>query len=209
MITDVATPKLFPSVADTHAKRVRWWHELTPQWRMAFQASVLGHLNLPMPEELENLWRAPALRFTGPTAPYPTLRFELTDCSGVAAMSNLEVLIITHHRLESVQELAGLKNLKSLFVNNNQLGSLTGVEELKRLEQVYAQVNQIDSLEPLRNLTNLRELYVSANALLTLNGITAKHARSLKAFFCLPNEQLPDREVIRFERKMAIRCRTL
>ena len=201
--------KPYPSVADTHVKRLKWWMALEPQWRAAFQSAFLGHTNQPTAEELENLWQTTILRFAGPGAPYPNVRFELTNCSGLRGMGNLEILVLTNHKIETIGEVADMPNLKSLFVNNNAIRGLDGIEQLKKLEQLYAQVNQINSLEPIRNLTTLKEVYINFNALKTLDGVTRKHASSFKAFFCLPNEHLPDREIIRVERNIGIRCRSL
>ena len=196
-------------IADTPAKRQTWWAELEPQWQAAFQMAFFGHTNQPTDEELENLWQAPVLRFAGPRAPYPNIRFELTNCSGLKGMSRLETLILTNHRIDSIRELAQLTKLKSLFVNDNAIRSLAGIEGLRQLEQLYAQVNQIDSLEPIRSLTHLREVCAHVNALKTLDGLTPTHTHSLKALFCLPNEHLTDREIIRTERSLGIRCRSL
>lgn len=207
LIDPEVASKSVPAVADTHAKRLTWWLGLTPVWRSAFQTAILQHSAHPTAEELEYLWQIPAIRFTGPRAPYPNLPFELTDCSGLQGMSNLEIVVLTHHQLGSVTELATLPKLRSLFVNNNSIRSLTGIESLKKLEQLYAQFNQIDSLVPVRELTGLREIYINFNPIKTLDGITAKHARNLKGFFCLPNDDLPDREVMRVEQRLGIRCR--
>lgn len=210
MVNDTESPaKSCPAHVDTPAKRLGWWRQLEPQWRAALQLAFLGHTNVPDDEELERLWQTPALRFAGPKAPYPNLNFELTNCSGLAGMCNLEILVLTNHALETINEVADMPDLKSLFVNNNALSSLSGIESLAKLEQLYAQVNRIDSLEPLRHLTNLREVYVSFNALTTLDGLTRKHVRAMKAFFCLPNEHLTDRDVIRVERNLGIRCRSI
>jgi len=198
-----------PSIANTPAKRLNWWAGQEPQWQAAFQFAFFGHTRQPTDEELENLWQTPVLRFAGPEAPHPNLGFALTNCSGLRGMSNLEILILTNHRIETLDEVADMPDLKSLFVNNNAIQSLNGIERLTQLAQLYAQVNQIESLEPIRGLTNLREIYASVNALRTLDGLTRKHAASLKAFYCLPNEQLTDRDVLRVERTLGIRCRSL
>lgn len=203
------TPKPCPPIADTHAKRFRWWLELEPQWRVAFGFAFFGHPNPPSAEELENLWQTPVLRFAGPRAPYPNMNFELTNGSGLAGMSNLEILVLTNHRLERITEVADMPQLKSLFVNNNALQSLHGIEKLTQLEQLYAQINQLESIEPIRDLIKLREVYVSLNPLKTLDGLTRKHVTALKQFFCLPNDRLTDREIMQVERKIGIRCRSI
>ncbi|GAB3707586.1 hypothetical protein GCM10027592_41880 [Spirosoma flavus] len=201
--------KPLPAMADTHSKRIRWWLDLEPQWRAAFQYSFFRHSDHPSAEELENLWQTNILRLVGPKAPNPNMTFELTNCSGIKGMINLEILIVNHHQLTTIDELADLTHLKSLFVNNNAIQDIAVVKKFKKLEQLYAQVNAIESIEPVSELTNLRDLYVSLNALKTLNGITRKHSKTLKSFFCLPNDQLPDKEVIRVERNLGIRCRYL
>lgn len=210
MNADTAAPvRMCPTMADTHAKRLRWWSDLEPQWRAAFQTASFGHTDQPSYEDLETLWQSTVLRFAGPQSFHPNLMFELSNCSGLAGMSNLEILVLTHHHIASIEEVAGMPNLKSLFVNNNAIQRLNGIEGLTNLEQLYAQTNQLSSIEPLRKLTALKELYVNHNALTVLDGLTRKHAGSLRAFFCLPNELLPDREVLRVERALGIRCRSL
>lgn len=202
-------PKSCPSTADTPAKRYTWWLSLQPQWRAAFSMVFLNHTNHPTDTELINLWETPALRFVGPKAPYPNMNFELDNCSGLAGMSNLQILVLTNHRIEAIDEVATMPQLKSLFVNNNALKTLNGIEKLTSLEQVYAHINKLETLAPLQILTNLREVYVSFNELTDLNGITKKHTKALKAFYCLPNATLPDREVIRVEQRVGIRCQRL
>ncbi|MBC3788353.1 leucine-rich repeat domain-containing protein [Spirosoma utsteinense] len=210
MNSDITAPaRTCPPGADTHAKRLTWWSELEPQWRAAFQAASFGHTNQPSYEDLEALWQTTVLRFAGPRAFHPNLPFELSNCSGLAGMSNLEILVLTNHHLDSIAEVAGMPNLKSLFVNNNAIQSLEALSGLTQLTQLYAQINQITSIEPLRNLTGLTEVYINFNALKTLNGLTRKHANILKSFYCLPNDQLPDRETLRVERTLGIRCRSL
>lgn len=208
MNTDSAVKPL-PAEADTPAKRLRWWSELEPQWRAAFQYAFFMHGNQPTVDELANLWQTTVLRFAGPKAPYPNMTFELTNCSGLRGMVNLEILVLTNHQVKNVDELADLTNLKSLFINENSIQNLEGIKGLKQLEQLYAHANQIESIEPLQDLLRLREIYVNLNGLKTLAGITRKHSKALKAFFCLPNDKLPDREIIRVERNLGIRCQSL
>ena len=183
--------------------------ELEPQWRAAFSFAFFNHASQPTADELESLWQTPVLRFAGPRAPYPNMNFELTNCSGLAGMSNLETLILTNHQIGTLNGLMAMPGLKSLFVNNNALRSLSGVEQFPRLEQLYAQVNPVDSLEPIRSLTQLNELYVGLTTIKSLDGLTRKHATRLKSFYCLPNDNLTDREIMRVERSLGIRCRSL
>lgn len=197
------------TMADTPDKRLSWWEMREPQWQAAFQVAFFGHTGTPTDEELENLWQTPALRFAGPHAPFPNMGFELTNCSGLIGLHRLETLVLTNHRIESIRDLAHLSNLRSLFINENTIRSLEGIEGLSQLEQLYVHANQIDSLGPIRYLTKLREVYVSFNTMTSLDGLTRKHAQTLKAFYCLPNERLPDREIIRTERNLGIRCRSL
>ncbi|OIN58239.1 leucine-rich repeat domain-containing protein [Arsenicibacter rosenii] len=198
-----------PPHADTVARRYTWWINLTPLWRAAFQQVVFNHNESPADEDLCKIWQSPALRFAGPRAPYPNMTFELTDCSGLTGLTNLETLVVMNHRLEGVPELSTLTNLKSLFVNNNLLTSLAGIESLNQLELLYAHINRLQTLAPLRSLTRLRELYVCYNALTSLEGLTSAHAKQLKKLVCLPNDGLPDREIIRVEQRLGIRCQRM
>ncbi|OIN55994.1 leucine-rich repeat domain-containing protein [Arsenicibacter rosenii] len=200
------TIKPCPPIADTFAKRYMWWTNLTPSWRAAFQQVLSIHGSSPSDEELCRIWQAPALRFAGPRAMYPNMNFELTDCSGLAGLTNLDILVVINHRVESIAELSTLTDLKGLFVNNNALTSLAGIESMSQLEQLYAHINKLQSLTPVRKLTRLRELYVSFNALNSLEGLTSSHTKQLKRLVCLPNDELPDREVIRVEQRLGIRC---
>ncbi|MBO0951054.1 leucine-rich repeat domain-containing protein [Fibrella forsythiae] len=210
MTTDAsAGPAAYPALADTPAKRARWWTELEPQWRAAFSQAFFRHAAQPTPEELESLWQTRVLRLVGPRAPYPSLTFELTNCSGLAGMQNLETLVLTHHQLEHLGQLGQLTQLRSLFVNNNAILTLQGIEPLTQLEQLYAQVNRLESIEAVGNLLKLRELYVSLNPIKTLSGLTRQHALAMKQFVCLPSEHLSDRIIMPLERKLGIRFRSL
>lgn len=186
-----------------------WWHGLSVQWKQAFAETVFHHSNEPSPAELAQLHAAPALRFAGPQAPYPNMSFELNDLSGIAALTNLQILVIVFQQLESVAELQALTNLKSLFMYNNCIRSLNGIENLTALEQLYVQGNQVNSLRPIENLTRLKELYVNDNRLSSLEGLTEEHAGALEIFFCKPNAGLKQKELLGIERELGIRCRGL
>lgn len=93
-----------------------WWQQLEPQWKQAFAVTVFQHTNEPTPDELAQLYAAPALRFAGPSAPYPNMNFELTNVSGLKDLHNLETLVVIHHQIEDISELSALKQLKHLFV---------------------------------------------------------------------------------------------
>lgn len=184
-----------------------WWRQLSPGWKQAFAETVFHHANEPTPGELAQLFALQALRFAGPRAAYANMRFELTDLSGVAALTNLTVLVVIHHRIETITEVQSLTQLKALFLLDNQIKSLAGIEDLLSLEQLYVQLNQIDSLKPVAKLTNLKELYVHDNPLSSLEGLTEAHSEKLEGFFCKPNEGLKQKEIMRVERELYIRCR--
>lgn len=167
------------------------------------------HNNEPTSTELAQLYHCNVLRLAGPTAPYPNMSFELEDLTGIAALHNLEILVVVHQKIRAVKELGGLHTLKSLFVNNNCIESLEGIENLTGLQQVYAQHNRISSLLPLQSLHNLQELYIHNNLLYSLEGLTEEHAEKLEFLFCKPNEDLKQKELIRVERELGIRCRSL
>ncbi len=184
-----------------------WWKQLEPQWKQAFGLIATGHQNEPTDAELEKIFDIPAIRLAGPTAPFPNTQFELTNLSGLRCLSNVSILIITHHKIEEIEVLSHLTNLKSLFLFNNNIKSLHGIEELVQLEQLYVQCNQITSIKPIEQLINLKEFYVNDNRIETLDGLTEKHSDKLTMFMCWPNEQLRQKEIIRAEQELGIICR--
>ncbi|MGZ3836949.1 MAG: leucine-rich repeat domain-containing protein [Flavisolibacter sp.] len=186
---------------------IQWWRQLSPQWKQAFAEVFFRHAGEPSPEELAQLQQVTALRFAGPAAPYPNMSVELTDLSGLSAFSHLQILVVIFHQVETVKELSLLPFLKALFLYNNRIRNLEGIEAIRELEQLYLQGNRIDSLQPVQALVKLRELYVQDNALTSLEGLTEAHADRLEAFFCKPNEHLKQKELLRVERELGIRCR--
>jgi len=184
-----------------------WWKQLEPQWMQAFRLVVTCHQNEPTVAELENIFTIPTIRLAGPTAPFPNMQFELTNLSGLRYLSNLSIVIITHHKIENIEVLSHLTNLRSLFLFNNNIKSLHGIEELTQLEQLYVQCNQIISIKPIEKLINLKELYINDNRIETLDGLTEKHSDKLTMFICRPNEQLKQKEIIRAEQELGIICR--
>lgn len=186
----------------------KWWSALSMPWKTAYNEVMLRRSSSEdLPDDvLHAIWTAQALRFAGPSAPYPNMTIELDNLDGVTGLNKLEIFVFTHHRLKSIAAVADLPQLKSLFVFNNQIGSLEGIEALTELRELYVQSNQIESLLPLRHLTQLQNIYCCYNRLRTLEGIGKQHIGSLKNFVCLPNDDLPDSEVIRMEREVGIRC---
>lgn len=182
---------------------------MSPEWKQAFAETFFHHTNEPTPGELAQLFASQALRFAGPRAAYPNMRFELADLSGVAALTNLTVLVVIHHCVETITEVQALTHLKALFLLDNRIKSLAGIEDLLSLEQLYVQLNQIDSLKPVERLTNLKELYVHDNPLSSLEGLTEAHSEKLEGLFCKPNDTLKQKELLRVERELAIRCRSI
>ena len=91
-----------------------WWGQLETQWKQAFEV-ITGHLNMPGDIELDKLFTTPTIRLAGPKAPFPNVQFELTNLSGIKYLSNLSIVIITHHQIKSIEVLSNLPNLKSFF----------------------------------------------------------------------------------------------
>ncbi|MCF3111447.1 leucine-rich repeat domain-containing protein [Niabella sp. CC-SYL272] len=188
---------------------LNWWNNLEQQWKQAFEVTFFRSTATPSISDLEQLQNTTVLRLVGPRAPYPNMDFELTNLSGIAALQQLEILVVTHQQIKDLQLLASLKNLKSLFLFNNQIESLEGIEGLTDLEQLYIQFNNIASLTPLQQLTQLKEVYIHHNALTSLDGLTETHSDNLATFFCLPNSGLKQKEIIRAENHLGIRCRSV
>ena len=187
----------------------KWWSDLSPQWKKAYNEVCLrrsGEEALPV-EVIHGVHHAPALRFAGPTAPFPNMSFELNDFSGLLSLKKLQILVVIFHRISDLRMLAELPQLQSLFLNNNRIRSLEGLEALTNLNELYVNVNEITSLKPLKQLTRLHTLYCNYNRITSLEGIGKAHAKHLVNFFCQPNEGLTDAACIKFEHTVGIRCR--
>jgi hypothetical protein len=186
-----------------------WWQQLEAQWKHAFAECFFKHNNEPKPTELQQLYTGPAIRLAGPSAPYPNLSFELTNLSGLIGLNNLRIIVVTHQLVETIRELKELPQLTSLFLFNNKIINLEGIENLIELSQLYVQSNKITSILEVHNLINLAELYVNDNLITSLEGLTEEHADKLEKFFCKPNDQLKSKELLRVERELGIRCRSV
>jgi len=186
-----------------------WWQQLETQWKHAFSECFFKHSHEPTLTELDELYSTPAIRLAGPSAPYPNMTFELTNLSGLVGLDNLHVIVVTHQLIEAVRELKAFPQLTSLFLFNNKITSLEGIEDLTQLSQLYVQCNKIVSILEIRDLVNLQELYVNDNLITSLEGLTEEHADKLEKFFCKPNDQLKSKELLRVERELGIRCRSV
>jgi len=188
---------------------IKWWFNLSAIWRQVLAETFFKHANEPTENELAQLFVCPVLRLAGPGAPYPNTSIQVNDLTGITLLINLEILIVAYHQLKSITPVNNLRKLKSLFVNNNAITSLQGVEELINLEQLYVQFNEIATITELKKLVNLKECYVHDNHIASLKGLTGAHSDKLESFFCKPNHQLKQRETMRVENQLYIKCRTI
>lgn len=195
---------------DTIQSHTEWWQSLEPQWQMAFNQAMLQKGPITdMPDEagFAKIFEHKFLRFAGSRAPYPNLDFELTNLSGLAIFGDAEMVSVTFNQIKTMKEIAHIKGLKSLFLDNNQLESLEGVEDMTELKELYVQANQLVSIKPIEKLTGLNALYCSDNNLSSFDGLTEDHSDNLRFFVCLPNDGIKQREVIRVENTLGIKCR--
>ncbi len=186
-----------------------WWNGLSNEWKTAFNEVVFrkGEITtMPFEAEMELLFMSKILRLAGPKAAYPNMKTELKDLSGLAKLQNLVTLVLINHSISAIKELNNMKNLKSLFVYENNIEALDGVENLENLTEIYFHSNKIKSLKPLEKLVNLEKIYASNNLIENFEGITEAHSYKLKNFHILPNKNLSDREIIKFENTMYIKC---
>lgn len=204
------TPEQIPErLSATQAEAAhQWWNALSLDWKQAFNEVILGQSTPHTPDDrtLFTMQHLEAVRFAGPRAPFPNMSFALDNLSGLRDLPDVRIVIVNHHEIRHLHELRQIVQIQSLFVVDNQLTSLAGIETLKDLKELYCSVNEVDSLLPLSALTELHTLYCNNNKLVSLDGIGAQHRTKLRQFVCLPNEGLPDTEVIRMEREIGIRC---
>lgn len=190
----------------------KWWADLEMQWKMAYNEAVFGKgptLEPPKDDELMILLvRADTLRFAGPMASRPNLSMELTNLSGLIPLYHLKYLSFSHSKISSLRELERHTKLEHLFVYDNKISSLKGIEGMRNMKELYVQNNQLESLKPVKKLTKLTALYCSGNQLAKIDGVTEKHSNHMKRFVVLPNETLKDRDIIKFQNKVGIICKT-
>ena len=112
--------------------------------------------------------------------------------------------VLEERGAQRLEELKELGPLPYLFVYENKLESLNGIENMKNLKDLYFQNNKISSLRPLKKLKKLETIYASGNSLSTFDGLTEKHGDNIRNFYGLPNENIRDREIIKFQNKAGI-----
>lgn len=209
MVDAMEQPTTYPLTDAARQRYRRWWNALPERWQRAFHQAYWGRGEVcptPTDEELHDLWHTEVLRLVGPRAPYPNMTFELPDLEGVCPLRHLKLLVATHHHLVNLEPLAEHTAMEALFLSDNKLEHLAGIEQMHGLKTLQVQQNAIGSLKPLEGLTQLHTVYALHNALTTLDGITEAHSDCLLAFHVLPNARLPQREVIRIEHQMGVRC---
>lgn len=190
-------------------KYQNWWNDLSDKWKKAINQAVFqkGEITDDLTiEEIHSLWYSEALRFAGPEAMFPNLTFEIGDLEAVKDFPKLKTLVATNSGIQSLKPIANLIALEALFVMDNQLKELTGIEKMVNLKKLYFQNNQVTSIAPMKKLTNLVDVFAFDNKITTLQGLTENHSRNLTNFRILPNEDLPQKEIIRTENHLGIRC---
>ncbi|MFT6935734.1 MAG: hypothetical protein ACJA1N_000021 [Saprospiraceae bacterium] len=186
-----------------------WWNGLSDNWKKAINQAAFqkGEITDDLSiDEIHDLWHSVAFRIAGPKAMFPNLSFEIGDLEGVKALKGLKILIVMNSGIKSIKSISRLINLESLFVMDNELKTLDGVENMVNLKQFYFQNNKVISLEPLKNMTDLEDILAYNNQIKDLKGITEKHSDKLLNFRILPNSNLHQREIIKLESKVGIRC---
>lgn len=193
-------------------KRARqWWKDLEMQWKLAYNEAVFGKgptMEPPKDDELMILLiRADALRFAGPLAAHPNMTTTLTNLSGLIPLYHLTYLSVSNMQITSLTPLRPFTKMRHLFVYDNKLTSLRGIENMLEMEDLYAQDNEIEDLLPIARLTKIKTLYVNGNKLKNARGLTEAHGATMKELFILPNDEMPQREVIRIQNEIGLICR--
>ena len=184
-----------------------WWNGLSADWKQAYNEvfSQRKDEDMPADEILETIRNSTVLRIAGPDAMFPNTGISLKDLSGVKGLKNLEILVVINHHIHSLEAISSMTTLHSLFVFSNHIQSLHGLEKLTGLKKLYFNDNKVSSLKPLSDLLQLETIHCAHNKISSLKGIGKKH-KSLKEFFCLPNDDLWTSEIMRFETETKIRC---
>lgn len=187
-----------------------WWHQLTPEWKKAFNEVLLQKgpvTDMPADEAgLDWVLECPNFRFAGPKAMHGNMSFELTDLSGLTHMYKAELISATAHQITDLSPITHLTGIKSLFLDNNNLSSLEGVEQLVHLESIFFSDNQIESLVPLANLANLKSVQCSLNKLSSFEGMNEVNTKHSELFVGLPN-RVARKEIDRLENDLRVAVR--
>ena len=161
---------------DTPEKRIRWWLDLEPQWRKAFNEAVFYHKRMddvetynPTDKELSHLFELKYLNVCGNgdfdnRNNYPNITFCLTNLAGVANLTNLTRIDCDYNgTIASLESVQHLKKLKTLWCDNNSLTDLSPLMGLPKLKSLCCWNNQIRSVEPLASILTLNDLTLGAN----------------------------------------------
>jgi Leucine-rich repeat (LRR) protein len=157
---------------DTPEKRIRWWLDLEPQWRKAFNEAVFFHKNMddvdtynPTDGELQYLFNIKNLDICGNGDGFTSrnngadISFGLTNLTGVANLTNLKRIECDYNgAIESLEPLRHLTNLETLWCDNNKISDLSPLMVLSKLRCLCCWNNQIRNIEPLASLINLCDL---------------------------------------------------
>ena len=156
---------------DTPQKRLEWWLDLEPQWRLAFTEAIFMAKNAenknqyqPTDDELMFIFERTNLYICG-TGEFknrnnqPDITFQLTNLSGVKNLTNLTRLECDFNgEITSLEPLRHLVNLEVLWADNNKIVDLSPLMELPKLERLCIWNNQIRSIEPVLSMISLHEL---------------------------------------------------
>ncbi|MDE1191349.1 MAG: hypothetical protein PW786_04320 [Arachidicoccus sp.] len=94
---------------------LHWWTSLEVQWQRAFGEVFFMHSTIPSEEEAERLFSTEVLRFAGPGAAYANMDFQLHNLSGLRALKQLKILVVTHHDIRTLDDLKDITGLKKLI----------------------------------------------------------------------------------------------
>ncbi len=100
---------------------------------------------------------------------------------GPVATAQVETLIASGNKLETLAGLAAYPNLTYLAVDDNKLRSLQGVERAPKLKTLRATNNKLKSVAGAEKLPKLRLLYLSFNELETLKPLAIAQLHTLYA----------------------------
>ena len=115
----------------------------------------------------------------------------------ICLFHNLNILMLSDNRIESVQGLQNLPALQTLELSDNQIQSVQALQNLPALQTLKLSDNQIQSVQGLQNLPALQTLNLSGNqiqsvqalqnlpALQTLN-LSGNQIQSVQALQNLP-----------------------
>ena len=95
----------------------------------------------------------------------------INNIEALAALSNLENVILFYNKVSDIEPLKHLTKLKTLYINCSLIPDLKHLEKLTNLTDLRITEGQFSDIEPLTKLKNLKILYLQSSHLSNIESL--------------------------------------